>query len=342
MLDPRTRRRRKVRNAAQAALLLGGMVAILAVLAWLLFGMAGLLWALLIGTVVLALRPNVAPQWVLSMYGAHPLPHAVAPELHHYVRALADRAGLAATPGLYYIASPMANAFAVGTRDDAVLAVTDGLLRRLSSRELVGVLAHETSHIRADDLWIMNLSDTLGRLTHALAYSGLILLVVALPLTAGGTLSPLRLAVILTAVPTLVTLLQLALSRSREYDADLEAAALTGDPQGLASALEQLERSEGRIWERVMIPHQRAPDPLLLRTHPPTAERARRLRELIPRDDRSSETTGGSHPPVTPTCGPRSSSAFPVSAGDHSVEDLQGGRKTVELSRCAPCASLWW
>ncbi len=79
MLDPRTRRRRKVRNAAQAVLLLGGMVAVLAVLAWLLFGMAGLLWALLIGTVVLALRPNVAPQWVLSMYGAHPLPHAVAP-----------------------------------------------------------------------------------------------------------------------------------------------------------------------------------------------------------------------------------------------------------------------
>ncbi|MDQ3764917.1 MAG: zinc metalloprotease HtpX [Actinomycetota bacterium] len=286
MLDPRTRRRHKVRNAAQAVLLLGGMVAVVAVLAWLLFGMEGLLWALVIGIIVLTLRPHIPPQWVLSMYGARPLPHPVAPELHHYVRALADRAGLSATPGLYYVASPMANAFAVGSRDDAALAVTDGLLRRLSGRELVGVLAHETSHIRADDLRIMNLSDTLGRLTHALAYFGLILLVVALPLTAGGTFSPLWLALILTAVPTLVTLLQLALSRSREYDADLQAAALTGDPEGLASALEQLERSEGRIWERVMIPHRRAPDPLLLRTHPPTAERARRLRELMPRHDR--------------------------------------------------------
>lgn len=291
MLDPRTRRRRKVRNAAQAVLLLGGMVAVFAVLAWLLFGVAGLLWALVIGTVVLTLRPSIPPQWVLSMYGARPLPQVVAPDLHHYLRALTDRAGLSATPGLYYVASPMANAFAVGGRDDAALVVTDGLLRRLSGRELVGVLAHEASHIRADDLWIMNLSDTLGRLTHALAYFGLILLVVALPLTVGGTFSALRLALILTAVPTLVTLLQLALSRSREYDADLEAVALTGDPEGLASALEQLERSEGRIWERLMIPHRRAPDPLLLRTHPPTAERARRLRELMPRDDR--EQLGG-------------------------------------------------
>jgi heat shock protein HtpX len=286
VLDPRTRRRHKIRNAAQAVLLLGGMVAVLAALAWLLFGTASLVSMLVIGAIVLLLRPNIPPQWVLSMYGARRLPQAVAPELHHYVRALAGRAKLPATPALYYVASPMANAFAVGRRDDAALAVTDGLLRLLRSRELAGVLAHEVSHVRADDLWIMNLSDTVGRLTHALAYSGLILLGLTLPLTAGGTFSPLWFAVILTAVPTLVTLLQLALSRSREYDADLEAAALTGDPEGLASALEQLERSEGRIWERVMVPRRRAPDPLLLRTHPPTAERVRRLRELMPHDDR--------------------------------------------------------
>jgi heat shock protein HtpX len=98
---------------------------------------------------------------------------------------------------------------------------------------------------------------------------------------AGGTLSPLWWALTLAALPTVMTLLQLALSRSREYDADLEAAVLTGDPEGLARALEQLERSDSRIWERIMVPHRRAPDPLLLRTHPPTEDRARRLRQLV-------------------------------------------------------------
>jgi heat shock protein HtpX len=286
VLDPATRQQQRLRNLAQAALLLGGMVVVLAGLAWLIFGTVGLLWALGLGALVLVLRPRISPQWLLSMYGAHPLPPAAAPQLYRYLAALAGRAGLPAVPGLYYVASPMANAFAVGRRDDSAIVLTDGLLRLLTSRELVGVLAHETSHVRADDLWIMNLSDTIGRVTHAFAYSGLFLLVLTAPMTMGGTLSPLAFALILTAVPTLVTLLQLALSRSREYDADLHAAALTGDPEGLASALEQLERSEGRIWERVMVPRRRAPDPFLLRTHPPTAERTRRLRELVPRDHR--------------------------------------------------------
>lgn len=277
---------------------MGGMVVILAVLAWLLAGTAGLLLVVVIGTIGLALRPDIPPQWILSMYGARPLPPAVAPELHHYLRALAERAGLPAIPSLYYVASPMASAFAVGRREDAAVALTDGLLRRLRSRELVGVLAHEISHVRANDLWIMNLSDTMGRLTHALAYFGLILLVLTLPLTADGTFSPFWFAIILTAIPMFVTLLQFALSRSREYDADLEAAALTGDPEGLASALEQLERVEGRIWERLMVPRRRAPDPLLLRTHPPTAQRAQRLRELIPHDDRQRL---GSHRRVPPS-----------------------------------------
>lgn len=286
MLDPRTRRRHHVRNIAQGALLLGGMVAVLGALAWLLLGPAGLVAAAVVGVVLLVARPTVPAGWVLGMYGARPLPAAVAPDLHRYVRALAARAGLPAVPTLYYIPSPMVNAFAVGRRDDAGLAVTDGLLRRLRSRELVGVLAHEIGHIRSDDLWIMNLSDGLGRLTHALAYAGLFLLLVSVPLSMGGTYAPLWFAVLLTAVPTLVTLLQLALSRSREYDADLQAAVLTGDPEGLASALEALEASEGRLWERLMVPRRRAPDPLLLRTHPPTEERTRRLRELVPRADR--------------------------------------------------------
>ena len=253
MLDTRMRRRQKLRNAAQGMLLFGGMLGLLALLAWVVFGPMGLVWVLLLGVFALALRPRVPPQWMLSMYGAQPLPEVAAPRLHHIVDVLAERSSLEMAPELYVVRSPMMNAFAVGRRDASVLAVTDGLVRGLSSRELVGVLAHEISHIRADDLWIMSLSDTVGRATHALAYAGALLLIFAVPAAADGGISPLLAAAILVVAPTLVTLLQLALSRSREYDADLEAAAMTGDPVGLAAALARLERAEGRIWERTMV-----------------------------------------------------------------------------------------
>lgn len=285
-VDLAAQRRQRRRNRAQAILLLAGMGGVLALCAWLLAGGGGLL-IVVAGTVVaLATRPRVPPEWVLRAYGAHPLPPAAAPELHRLVGALAARAELPARPRIAYVPSRAMNAFAVGRPHDAAIAVTDGLLRGLPGRELVGVLAHEVSHVRADDLWIMTLADTLGRLAHALAYAGLALLVVGLPLWGAGAeaRAVLLVAVALTLVPTAVTLLQLALSRSREYDADVEAARLTGDPEGLAAALHRLERAEGRIWERILVPRRRGPDPLLLRTHPPTEERVRRLRSLsLPR-----------------------------------------------------------
>lgn len=265
-------------------LILGGMVFVLALCAWFLFGTRGVVWAVVLGVVTLAWHPRVRPEWVLRMYRARPLPEAVAPDLHLLIGRLARRAGLPSAPTLYYVPSSMLNAFAVGRRSDAAIGVTDGLLRRLTPRELAGVLAHEMSHIQSDDLWIMTLADTIGRLSHAVAYTGLALLFLGLPMLMAGSAVTLLFAVALIAVPSVVTLLQLALSRAREYDADLDAVALTGDPAGLASALRTLHDHEGRIWERILVPHRRMPDPLLLRTHPSTDERIRRLRELTQDD----------------------------------------------------------
>lgn len=282
-LDLEAQRRHKRRNRLQAALLLGGMAVVLGLCAWLMAGVAGLAVAAVAALATLVVRPRVSPEWLLRVYGGQPLPVAAAPEVHRLVQALAHRSGLRATPRLYYVPSRMLNAFAVGRPDESAIGITDGLLRSLTGRELAGVLAHEISHVRSDDLWIMTLADTLGRATHALAYTGLVLLVLGVPLLAAGTATVALIAVVLTVVPTIVTVLQLALSRSREYDADLEAARLTGDPDGLAGALHQLERAEGRIWERLLVPHRRrTPDTMLLRTHPPTEERIRRLRELVP------------------------------------------------------------
>jgi heat shock protein HtpX len=279
-LNEAVRRRQQRRNRVQGILLLGGMIATLAVCAWLLFGKTGVLWMLILGAVMLAVRPRMRPDWVLRMYRATALPSHVAPDLHHLVATLAQRAGLPQSPALYYVPTSMLNAFAVGRRNDAAIGVTDGLLRNLTGRQLANVLAHEMSHIRSDDLWIMTLADTVGRLTHAVAYAGIALLVFGLPMLAAGTAVPMLVALVLIAIPTVVTLLQLALSRAREYDADLDAVALTGDPSGLASALRTLHTREGRIWERILVPRGRMPDPLLLRTHPSTDERIRRLEEL--------------------------------------------------------------
>ena len=228
-------------------------------------------------------------------------------------QTLADRAGLPRPPALYYVPSRMLNAFAVGDRNASAIGVTDGLLRTLNGRQLAGVLAHEVSHISSDDLRMMTLADTVGRLTHAIAYAGLAMLVVsgATMMVESSSARPalaslLLVSLVLLAVPTVVTLLQLALSRAREYDADVAAATLTGDPLGLADALRTLYEHEGRLWERIMVPHRGSPDQLLLRTHPTAQERIRRLRELAPIDSPAVTPPSDDHPPrgFGPVSGP--------------------------------------
>ena len=151
-------------------------------------------------------------------------------------------------------------------------------------RELAGVLAHEISHIRNNDLWLMSLADLTGRLTRTMTLLGLILLFVGLPLWLSGAASlPWLLISLLVFAPQLTVLLQLALSRAREFEADLDAAGLTGDPAGLASALARLERCQRGIWERILMPGYRLPEPSLLRSHPPTEQRIARLETLYDR-----------------------------------------------------------
>jgi heat shock protein HtpX len=244
-------------------------------------GLVGLLSVLLAVLVVAALRPRVPIAWVLWMYQAQPLPRWAAPRLHEAVDVLAVRARLHRRPAVFYVASPLANAFVVGGQRGAALGVTDGLLRELNGRELAGVVAHEVSHLHNGDTSIMSLSDLVARLAQWMGWVGVWSVMVTLPLAISrGTVVPVALSLLLVVVPTVVTLMQLAMSRSREYDADLEAVALTGDPEGLARALIALENSDGRIWERILVSRSGGPDPLLLQTHPRTEQRVRRLRAL--------------------------------------------------------------
>ncbi|MEM8813436.1 MAG: zinc metalloprotease HtpX, partial [Pseudomonadota bacterium] len=175
-----------------------------------------------------------------------------------------------------------------GSVGDSAVAVSDGLLRMMNERELLGVLAHEVSHIANRDLWIMGLADGMARVTSLASTVGLFLLFLNLPLMFAGVAQISWISIlVLVFSPTVISLLQLSLSRSREFEADLGSAHLTGDPAGLASALAKLERRTGRFWEEILLPGRRSPDPCLLRTHPPTKERIKRLAELVPPAPRS-------------------------------------------------------
>ncbi len=283
-LDAAERRRHKLRNLLQSALLLGGMVGLLTVCGWLLFGLGGVVGMGLGAALALVFGPRVSPRMVLRLYAARELAPDQLPAVFAVLARLTERAGLERRPHLYYIRTTMLNAFTVGDRHDAAIALTDGLLRRLDLRELAGVLAHEISHIRNRDLWLMSLADLAGRLTQVMTLLGLGLLVVGLPLWLGGGAQPPGLLILLLLLaPQLTVLLQLALSRARELDADLDAAGLTGDPAGLISALAKLERYQHGLWEQILMPGYRLPEPSLLRSHPPTGERIARLKALFGR-----------------------------------------------------------
>ena len=283
MPDPAYARHR-LRNQVQTAVLVVGMMGVLGLAAHLIFGQRAFFWAAGMMGLTLLLAPRISPAMVLRMYGARPLHPRDAPQLYRIVEALARRAGLKAVPRVYLVRSTMVNAFAVGDRDSAAIAVTEGLLANLTLRELTAVLGHEIAHIRNGDLHVMMLADLVTRITDSLSLTGQILLLVNLPLlaAAGYSISWTGLLLLVFA-PTLSALLQLALSRTREFDADLESARLTGDPRALVWALEKLERMQAGWMERIFTPMPRIPEPSLLRTHPPTEERIRRLLELDPR-----------------------------------------------------------
>ncbi len=275
--------RHRLRNLVESALLIAAMALIVGLCAWALWGAESLLWGVIGAFFALLLTPAIAPGLILSLYGATPLSPEEMPDIHSVLEELSRRAKLPTVPSICYVPSRSVNAFAVGNREAAAIALTDGMLRTLNLRELTNVLAHEVGHIANNDLWIMGLADMMSRMMTVMSYLSFLLLTLNMPLVlTGQVVIPWLFILLLMFGPTIMSFLQLALSRSREFDADLSAAILTGDPRGLASALAKLER-QGRLWENLFLPQQSIPDPSLLRTHPPTEERIRRLIDLAER-----------------------------------------------------------
>lgn len=267
-------------NRLQTLLLVLVMLGICALAGSLLFGELGVWVALAACLAALLVEPTATARLTLMLYRAQPIPFEDAPEMWHIAQTLAERSDLPAIPELHYIPSPVVNAFAVGNRRHSAIALTDGLLRSLSLREIAGVLSHETAHIAHDDLRVMGLADYVSRLTSVFALVGQFMLILSLPMLMLGEATINWTALVLLILsPHLALLAQLGLSRVREFDADLKAVQLTEDPLGLASALAKIEQFS-RSWRVWLMPGWGNPEPSWLRTHPATEERIRRLAVL--------------------------------------------------------------
>ncbi len=269
------------RSFRQTLFLLGGMGALLLVLGYTLAGVPGALAGASVGIAFLWFSPRMSPGMVMRLLRARPLVAGALPEVREAVELLARKAGLRTVPRLFYVPSPALNAFTVGDSDDAAIGITDGLLRTLDRRELVAVLAHELSHVSRNDMKVMMLANLISRVTATFSFAGRILLFVSVPLFLAGVEAVPWLAVlVLLAAPTVAALLQLALSRTRELDADAGAVDLTGDPIGLASALTKMERVQRSFFDRMFLPGRKPVVPSMLLTHPRTRERVERLLAL--------------------------------------------------------------
>ena len=286
LLDANAQDEHKRRNLLQSITLITGMGLILALATWMMWGWVGVSGSAIVLASLVFLSPHVPPAAVMRLYRGQKIAPETDNQLNALLNVLAHRADLPSRPDLYVIPSLTINAFAVGSPDHSAVAVTEGLLRRLSMREISGVLAHEISHIRNNDLWVLGIADVITRFLQLLSYVALALaLMNVIAALDGHRYVSWWLVALLYLAPMASSILQLGLSRAREFDADLEAAALTGDPTGLAGALNNLERHTGHFWEDLMfpVPSRRVPHPSLLRSHPTTKARIQRLMALSER-----------------------------------------------------------
>ncbi len=273
---------------AKTAILLAGLTALFGAVGLALGGEQGMLIAL-----VFAGGMNLFAYWnsdkvVLRMHNAREIGPADAPRLYAMTQALAQRAGLP-MPKLYVIEEDQPNAFATGRNpENAAVAVNTGLLTRLSEEEVAGVVAHELAHIRNRDTLIMTVTATIAGAISMLAQFGFFF--------RGGQgesrPNPIIMIAMLILAPIAAMIVQMAISRSREYEADKVGAMIAGDPRGLASALLSLQSYSKRIENHhaeanpatahlwIVNPLSGARADNLFSTHPATENRVAALQRL--------------------------------------------------------------
>ncbi|MGE0024357.1 MAG: zinc metalloprotease HtpX [Hyphomicrobium sp.] len=317
-------------NYAKTALLLAALTGIFVAMGAAVGGQQGMMIAFLV-----ALAMNVFSLWnsdkmVLRMFGAQEVDERTAPEYYNLVRELAQRAELP-MPRVFVLNSPQPNAFATGrSPSNAAVAASSGLLEMLSREEVAGVIAHELAHIKNRDTLTMTVAATIGGAISMLAqYLQFGMLFGGHRDDRGGGIGIIGALIAMLVAPFAAMLVQMAISRSREYQADRMGALIVGNPRWLASALVKIDRAARRIpnEEAEAVPaaaHMFIVNPLtgqgmdsLFSTHPSTGNRIAALEELA-RELKAGGYDAG--PPLPPdddrgTSGPWSRPTGPASPG---------------------------
>jgi heat shock protein HtpX len=273
-------------NLMKTAILMAAITALFMALGSMLGGQQGMMLAL-----VIALGMNFFSYWfsdklVLKMYNAQEVDASSAPQFYRMVQELAQRAQLP-MPKVYLINEDAPNAFATGRNPEhAAVAATTGILRVLSERELRGVMAHELAHVRHRDILISTVSATMAGAISMLANFAMFF---GGRNSEGRSTNPIVGLLVMMLAPIAASLIQMAISRAREFEADRGGAEISGDPQALASALQKIQQFARGI---PLAPAEHHPEtaqmmiinPLsagglrgMFSTHPSTEERVQRL-----------------------------------------------------------------
>ena len=278
-------------NLMKTAILMAAITALFMAIGSVLGGRQGMMLALIV-----ALGMNFFSYWfsdtlVLKMYNAKEVDETSAPQFYRMVRELAERAQLP-MPRVYLINEDAPNAFATGRNPEhAAVAATTGILRALSERELRGVMAHELAHVKHRDILISTVSATMAGAISMLANFAMFF---GGRNSEGRSTNPIAGILVMLLAPLAASLIQMAISRAREFEADRGGAEISGEPQALASALQKIERIAKGIPLEAAERHPETAQMMIMNplsagglrglfsTHPSTEERVERLMAMAP------------------------------------------------------------
>ena len=275
-------------NWLKTMVLMAGILVLFATVGGAIGGAQGMLIAFLLGAGMNVFAYWFSDKMVLRMYNAQAVDEASSPYLYNMVKELAQRAQIP-MPRVYIIDEAQPNAFATGRNPEhAAVAATTGILQMLSARELRGVMAHELSHVKHRDILISTISATIAGAISSLAQFGMIF---------GGSrdgerANPVVAIVVMILAPIAAMLIQMAISRAREFEADRGGAEISGDPHALADALAKIDAYARGIPMQTAEAHPETAQMMIMNplsgggvrglfsTHPATEERIGRLRAM--------------------------------------------------------------
>ena len=276
-------------NWLKTSILMAGIMALFGAIGSYLGGAQGMLLALLVGGAMNVFSYWFSDKLVLRMYNAQEVDEASSPYLYNMVKDLAQRAGLP-MPRVYIIDEQQPNAFATGRNPEhAAVAATSGILRMLSARELRGVMAHELAHVRNRDILISTISATMAGAISMLANFAMFF---GGRDSNGNRANPIASIAVMILAPLAASLIQMAISRAREFEADRHGAEISGDPVALADALAKIDAYARGIPMQTAEAHPETAQMMIMNplsggglrglfsTHPSTEERIARLHAL--------------------------------------------------------------